>query len=242
MFIKIQYIGFFHSYGFNITRMVRELDEKVAVSLLLIGSLVLGLVGGVACSLFVTNPGAIGQDGQDGSDGLPGPAGPSGPAGPQGEPGATGPQGEVGPQGLQGLPGANGVNSVLQIVQTSNSTIQNTVGFAAMQWFDVAVVDSSMTVPISVQQGSKLLVVFSASIRLEAAGSLWTRIVLDDNVNSTVCVTSVGSQSGGTFQSHIEFLSGALGSGVHVVDLQLLRESGSPILLDRTLTISEITG
>ena len=219
--------------------MVRELDEKVAVSLLLIGSLALGLVGGVACSLFITSPGATGQDGLDG---LAGPAGPAGPTGPQGEPGVIGPQGEPGPQGLQGVPGSDGVNSVLQIIQTSNSTMQNTGSFTNMQWFDMSIVDSSMTALISVQQGSKLLVVFSASIRMEAAGSLWVRIILDDTVNSTVCVTSVGSQSGGTFQSHIEFLSGALGSGVHVVDLQLLRESGSPIILGRTLTISEITG
>ena len=218
--------------------MVKELDEKVAVSLLLIGSLALGLVGGVACSLFITNPGATGQDGLDG---LTGPAGPAGPTGPQGEPGVIGPQGEPGPQGLQGVPGSDGVNSVLQIIQTSNSTMQNTGSFTNMQWFDMSIVDSSMTALISVQQGSKLLVVFSASIRMEAAGSLSVRIVLDDNVNSTVSVTSIGSQSGGTFQNHIEFLSGALGSGVHVVDLQLLRESGSPIILDRTLTITEIT-
>ena len=233
MFIKIQDMAFVH------TGMERELDEKVAVSLLLVGSLALGLVGGVACSLFVANPGIAGQDGQDGLDGLPGPMGP---AGPQGEPGENGPQGEQGPQGLEGVPGSDGVNSVLQIVQASNSTVQNTGSLAGMEWFDMSVVDSSMATSINVQQGSKLLILFSASVRLDAAGSLWARMVLDGNVNSTVTVTSVGSQSGGTFQSHIEFLSGSLNSGVHIIHLQLLRENGSPIVLDRTLTITEVAG
>ena len=228
----------FTTHGFQIIRMVRELDENVAITLLLVGSLALGLVGGIATSLLVAKPGVAGQDG---ADGLTGPTGPVGLTGSQGEPGAVGPQGEQGLQGLQGIPGADGINSVLQIVQTSNSTMQNTGSFANMQWFSMSVVDSSMTMPINVQQGSKLLIVFSASIRLEAAGSLWIRIVLDDSINSTVSVISIGSQSGGTLQSHIEFLSNSLDSGVHLVQLQLLRESGSPIILDRTLTITEIT-
>ncbi len=214
------------------------MEERAAIALLLIGSLALGLLGGVACSLFVVQPGTAGQDGTDGLDGPPGPTGPAGPIGPQGEPGLTGPQGEP---GVAGAAGANGADSILQVVQSSNTTMQSTAGFTAMQWNDLSLVDSSMAVPISVQQGSQLLMVFSASVTLGASGSLWARMVLDGNVNSTISVTSVGSQSGGTFGSHIEFLSSPLSSGVHVVQLQVLRENGSPVILDRTLTITEIT-
>jgi hypothetical protein len=220
------------------------LDEKVTLALLLIASLVLGLVGGAIASLLFATPGPPGEQGPAGQDGLDGPQGPAGSAGPQGEQGTTGPQGEQGPQGLQGIPGTDGINSILQTIQNTNDTIQNIGSYTAMEWFNMSEVDSLMMITIDVQQNSRLLIQFSASLSLEPPASLWTRIVLDNSFNSTVCVTSVGPPSAGIFKfpSHIEFLTDPLNSGLHTINLQLLRENGSPIILDRTLTVIEIAG
>jgi hypothetical protein len=216
------------------------LDERVTLTLLLIASLVLGFVGGAIGSLLFATPGPPGEQGPPGQDGLDGPQGPTGP---QGEQGTTGPQGEQGPQGLQGIPGTDGINSILQTIQNTNVTMQNTESYTAMEWFNMSDSDSSMMITIDVQQNSRLLVQFSASLSLEPPASLWTRIVVDNSSNSTVCVTSVGPPSAGVkFPSHIEFLTDPLNSGLHTINLQLLRESGSPIILDRTLTVIEIAG
>lgn len=45
-----------------------------------------------------------------------------------------------------------------------------------------------------------------------------------------------------TLSNHIEFLTDPLNSGSHIVNLQILRENGSPTILDRTITITEIAG
>jgi hypothetical protein len=121
--------------------------------------------------------------------------------------------------------------------------MQNTRVYTAMEWFNISDSDSSMMITIDVQQNSRLLVQFSASLSLEPPGSLRTRIVVDNSLNSTECVTSVGPPSAGTFRfpTHIEFLTDPLNSGLHTIQLQLLRENGSPIVLDRSLTVIEIT-
>jgi hypothetical protein len=222
------------------------MDEKVTLALLLIASIVLGFVGGAIGSFLFAIPGptgAQGPPGQDGEDGVDGLQGPAGPTGPQGEQGTTGPQGEQGPQGLQGVPGTDGINSILQTIQNRNSTMQDTGSYAVLEWFNMSELDSSMTITIDVQQNSRLLVQFSASISLEIPGSLRTRIVVDNNLNSTESVTSVGPPNVEIkFPSHIEFLTDPLNSGSHTVNLQCLRENGSPIVLDRTLTVIELTG
>jgi hypothetical protein len=223
------------------------LDERVTLALLLIASLVMGFVGGAIGSLLFAIPGPIGPQGlpgQDGEDGVDGIQGPAGPTGPQGEQGTTGPQGEQGPQGLEGNPGTDGINSILQTIQNRNSTIQNTENYTAMEWLNMSDSDSSMMITIDVQQSSRLLIQFSATISLEPPGSLRTRIVVDNNFNSTESVSSVGPPSAGVFKfpSHIEFLTEPLNIGSHTINLQLLRENGSPIILERTLTVIEITG
>ena len=216
----------------------------MTLALLLIASLVLGLVGGVLGSLLFATPGPPGVQGSPGQDGLDGLQGETGPQGPAGSTGTTGPQGEQGPQGLQGIPGTDGINSILQAIQNRNTTIQNTENYTAMEWFNMSDCDSSMMVTIDVQQNSRLFVQFSAMISLEPPGSLRMRIVVDSSLNSTESVNSVGPPSAGVFKfpSQIEFLTGSLNSGFHTIHLQLLRENGSPIVLDRTLTVIEIAG
>ena len=217
------------------------MEQKVALSILLIVSIALGSVGGVTSSFLAARPGPQGEQGppgKDGVDGQDGSQGPVGPAGPQGE------QGLPGPQGAQGIAGTDGSNSIIQAVQNKNNTILDTQSYTSMQWANISDLDTTMRTNINVQQNSRLLIRFSASISIDPPGSLQTRIVVDNNYNSTVSENSVSSSSTGiiTFPNHIEFLTDPLNSGTHTINLQILRESGSPTILDRTITIIEIAG
>ena len=214
------------------------MEQKVALAILLVVSVALGLIGGATSSFLVA------ESGPQGETGATGPAGATGPPGPTGATGATGAAGTEGPQGEQGPPGTDGNNSVIQVIQRRNTTTFETQSYAIMQWVNVSDLDSAMMININVQQDSRLLIQFSASISIDPPGSLQTRIVVDNNDISTVSKNSVGSSSTGimTLSNHIEFLTGPLDSGSHIVNLQILRESGSPIILDRTITVMEITG
>jgi hypothetical protein len=238
------------------------MEQKVALAILLIVSIALGLMGGLTSSFLAAKSGPQGEQGPpgpQGEQGIPGdtgPEGPQGPAGeqgvqgiqgqqgPQGETGATGPAGATGSEGPQGLPGTDGSNSVIQIIQSRNTTIFETQSYGTMQWVNMSNLDSTMMININVQQNSKLLIQFSASISINGPASLQTRIVVDNNYISTVSKNSVGSSSTGimTLSNHIEFLTDPLNSGAHIINLQILRENGSPTILDRTITIMEIAG
>ena len=220
------------------------MEQHTALVILLITSIILGLIGGIVGSAIFSKPGPTGEQGPSGQDGLDGVQGPIGLTGPQGEQGVTGPLGEQGIQGPQGLPGSDGSNSIIQIIQTKNDTIQSMQNLVAMQWVNMSIFDSSMSIDISVQQNSRLLIQFSASILIDPPGSLNTRLVLDNSENSSVSFNSVGSSSAGILKlpNHIEFLTNSLDAGTHTINLQLQRENGSPELLDRTITIIEIAG
>ena len=227
--------------------LFKELEQKVALAILLITSIVLGFIGGATGSFLFAKPGPPGErgpPGNDGENGLDGSEGNVGPAGPQGEQGLPGPQGEQGNQGVQGIPGTDGSNSVIQTIQNKNTTSQDTLSYTSMQWTNMSEIDSSMTMNINVQQNSRLLILFSASISIDPPGSLQTRIVVDNNYNSTVSMNSIGSSSTGIirFPNHIEFLTDPLNNGLHTINLQILRESGSPTFLDRTITVIELAG
>ena len=194
--------------------------SKFLILVLIVGILS-GLVSGALSAMFFARPG------------------PEGPAGSQG---AQGPQGPTGSQGPQGTPGTSGTNSILQILQNRNDTTHDTSGYATMQWFNMSQFDPSMKIIINIQQDSKVFTEFSMVASLDAPGSLWVRIVVDNHLNSTVAVSSVGPPSAGVFRltSHIEFLTDPLSSGQHSIQVQFLRESGSPLILDRTLTAMEM--
>ena len=228
------------------------MEQKVALAILLVVSIALGLIGGVTSSFLAAKPGPQGEQGPQGETGQQGPQGEIGPQGPAGETGPTGPTGATGAtgatgpegsQGPQGLSGIDGSDSVIQVIQSRNTTIFETQSYATLQWFNMSNLDSTMMININVQQNSKLLIQFSASISINPPASLQTRIVVDNNYNSTLSKNSVGSSSTGimTLSNHIEFLTDSLNSGLHTINLQILRESGSPTILDRTITITEIT-
>jgi len=191
----------------------------------LVLALVTGLMGGILGAALIT-PFFV----------KPGPQGPQGPEGPQG---AQGPQGM---QGLQGIPGINGIDSILQMLQNRNNTLVNTDSYTPMQWVNMSDFDSSMKIPISVQQNSKIFVQFSSSHTLSAPASIFVRIVVDNSYNSSVYRVSLGGPASTIYSipGHIEFLTSSLSAGQHIVDVQFMRETGSPIILDRTLTVTEI--
>lgn len=168
---------------------------------------------------------------------------PSGPAGPQGEKGNTGDIGDTGPQGLQGVGGVNGTDSILQIVQQRNDSQIDTISYNATRWYNLSVVDPSMRVVINVQQDSRIFVQFSGVQSLEPPASIWVRIMVDDVLNSSRYVCSIGPSSSmnGIFSGHVEFLTVSLNAGSHVVDVQFYRQTGNPVMLDRTLTVMEIS-
>jgi hypothetical protein len=204
---------------------------------ILILALVIGLlasvVGAALTAQMFVKPGPQGEQGQQG------------PAGPQGEQGDTGDIGSQGEQGLPGIAGVNGTNSILQIHQNRNATQVDVSGYNATQWYNMSDFDSAMTSTINVQQNSKIFAQLSGSYTLERPASLWTRIVVDNNYNSSMCILSVGpSSASGAYKmsGHIEFLTDPLNAGSHTINVQFQREgTGSTELLDRTLTVMEIT-
>ncbi len=153
-----------------------------------------------------------------------------------------GPQGPQGEQGLQGVPGLDGTDAILQTVQRRNQTQIAIDGYVAMQWFNLSDADPSMKVSIDVQQSSKVLALFSSYQILEPPASVWIRIVVDDVYNSSQYICSTGPPASGTYQipGHTEFLTDSLDAGLHTITVQFLREVGSPLIMERTLTILEM--
>jgi len=190
---------------------------KLFVLVLVIG-LLAGLVGGVLSAQIFIKPG------------------------PQGEQGPHGETGAQGPQGPQGIPGANGTDSILQIIQNRNDTQVEISGYTEMQWYNISEFDPSMKITINVQQNSKIFAQFSSTHQLEPPESIWIRIVVDNNYNSSSYICSTGPPASGTYKmtGHIEFLTNSLNAGTHTINVQFLIESGSPDILDRTLTVIEI--
>ncbi len=196
---------------------------KVLALALAIG-LLAGVVGGALTTQILAKPG------------------PQGEQGPAGETGPQGPQGETGPLGPQGIAGVNGTDSILQTIQNRNDTEVDFGTYTSMQWYNMSDFDSSMEIAINVQQNSRIFAQFSATHTLQPPSSVWVRIVVDNNYNSSRYVHSVGPPASGTYTmtGHIEFLTDLLNAGLHRINVQFLRESGSPSILDRTFTVIEI--
>lgn len=186
------------------------------LALVLIGGLLAGILGGaLSAQIF----------------------GKLGPQGPQGE------QGEEGPEGPQGLPGINGTNSILQVLQNRNGTEIEISGYAELQWHNLSDFDSSMETVITIQENSRIFAQFTATHQFEALATLWVRIVIDNNYNSSTYVCSGGPPASGTYVmvGHIEFLTDSLNAGPHTIKVQFQRElTGSQSILDRALTAFEI--
>lgn len=194
---------------------------KIVVIILLI-ALLSGAVGAALSAQFFIKPGPIGPQGAEGDQGDVGP---------------------TGQQGPQGVPGVNGTDTILQLVQKRNDSEMDISNFTLGQWFNISEIDLSMEIVIGVRQDSKILIQFSTSHRLEPPAVIMVRIVVDGTYNSSRYVCSTGPPASGTYviPGHVEFLTDSLSDGLHSVNVQFLRQEGSPITLDRTLTAIEIS-
>jgi len=213
---------------------------------LVVLALVIGLLGGILGAALIAPlvdiTGPQGPIGEQGLHGVQGPQGPEGSQGPQGDTGSQGVQGSQGPTGSQGVPRVNGTDAVLQILRVRNVTQADVSGFSLMQWFNMSTFDSSMKLTINVQANSRIFAEFSSTVYLTSPGSIWVRLVVDNVSNSSVVKCSSLAPASGIFNmpGHIEFLTDNLSAGQHTVEVQFLRENGSPAILDRTLTVMEI--
>jgi len=199
--------------------------------------------------------GAQGIQGEQGAQGLTGPQGPQGAAGSQGEQGlqgiqgVQGIQGEQGPQGIQGEqgiqgdqgpqgePGQNGTDSIQQMHVNQNVTSATLDLIYANQWYDMLVLDSSMSMTVNVKDQSRILAEFATSVSLSNSG-VWFRIVVDGQHISNVCYAS--SSPGMYLPIQVKILTDALAAGQHTVDVQFYRTNGVSTLLDRSLYVTEL--
>ncbi len=190
-------------------------EWKILVLALVFG-LLAGLLGGALVAQIFANPG------------------------PQGEQGPQGPAGETGPQGI---PGLDGTDSILQVFQNRNDTEVDTINATQGQWYNLSDFDSSMKITVNVQQNSKILAQFSSTHELAATASILVRLVVDNNYNSSTYMCSIGPPNAPQMHmpGHVEFLTDSLDAGLHTINVQFQIEGSSPVILDRTLTVMEIT-
>lgn len=129
------------------------------------------------------------------------------------------------------------------MIQTRNSTEVSLDAYNLTQWFNISDLDPSMEVTLDVQQDSRIFAQFSTSHTLEPPSSIWVRIVVDGGFNSSTYVCSTGPPASGIYKipGHIEFLTDPLDAGLHTVNVQFLREVGTPMINERTLTVIEVT-
>ncbi len=241
-----------------------NLNSWKGLSLVIIVAVVCGILGGVLGAPFFVKNGVDGAQGEQGIQGATGPQGPQGPqgdqgpegiqgpqgetgpqgaTGPQGPQGIQGPQGDQGPQGIQGLPGVNGTDAILQILQSQNATAQSLGSYTLDQWYNMSVFDGSMRMTVNIQDQSRIYAEFTSSVNIANLASVWLRIVVDNQINSTVCKIGLLAPSAVNLNlpASVKILTGALSAGQHTIDVQFLRDDGSPILMDRSLSAVEVT-
>jgi hypothetical protein len=207
-----------------------ERKDTIFLVLILVTGLLAGGVGATLSSQVFIKPGPQGPQGEQGS------------AGPQGVEGAQGQQGPTGPQGVQGLPGVNGSESIPQILQNRNETQVDISSYAEMRWYNFSDFDSSMEMAINVQQNSRIFAQFSGAQTLQPPASIWIRVTVDNNFNSSRYMCSLESHTSGTMSAHIDFLTDPLNAGTHRVNVQfwIEEEPLNILILDRTLTVIEV--
>ena len=105
------------------------------------------------------------------------------------------------------------------------------------QWYDMSVFDSSMRLTIDVNDQSRLLAEFMASVAVSNS-AVWFRIVIDGAYISTVCYLS--TSPGSNLPVQVKLLTGALSAGQHTIDVQFYRVTGVSKLLDRSLYATEL--
>lgn len=161
---------------------------------------------------------------------------------PQGEQGDQGIQGVKGDQGAQGLSGLNGSNSVIQIIQSQNVTSASLGTYNLSQWYNMSVFDSSMRLTINVQDQSRISAEFLSSVSIPSQGIISLMIVVDNQFNGTVFNVGIANVPALTitFPIQAKILTNALPAGEHTIEVQFLRNDGTPLLMERSFYVSEL--
>lgn len=215
-------------------------NTKRTTLIAVVVALIFGLVSGLVGAYMFAKTGPQGLQGEQGDQGV---IGPQGEKGDQGDQGLQGIQGDRGEQGIQGEPGLNGTNSIIQVIQSQNVTPASLGTYSLTQWFNMSVFDSSMTLTIDIQSGSRICAEFLSSATFTNS-EVWLRIVVDNQYNSTVCYIGcfeVPSSPTLHLPIQVRILTDPLPAGTHTVDVQFYRFNGSPTLLDRSLYVAELT-
>lgn len=211
-------------------------NTKRITLLAVVVALVFGLVSGFVGAYMFAIPGPQGLQGDQGIQGV---VGSQGPQGGQGDQGIQGDQGE---QGIQGEPGLNGINSIIQVIQGQNVTPASLEAYSLTQWYNMSVFDSSMTLTIDIQSGSRICAEFLSTATFTNS-EVWLRIVVDNQHTSTICYVGcfeVPSSPTLHLPIQVKILTDTLPAGTHTVDVQFYRFNGSPTLLDRCLYVTEL--
>jgi hypothetical protein len=211
-------------------------SAKKIILLTVVVALIVSLISGIAGAYVIAKPG---PQGPQGDQGPPGATGSLGPQGIQGIPGSQGIQGIPGPQGD---PGVNGSDSLIQLISSHNVTTASLDAYTVGQWFNLSSFDSSMSVSITVQDGSRICAEFLSSVELSTVGAISLRIVVDNQFNSTVVTAGIysGPTLTLTMPIHVKILTDVLPGGEHTIDIQFLREAGAPLLMERSIVVTEI--
>jgi hypothetical protein len=234
-------------FGFRMVDLEGNKPVVIFITIALVG----GFLGGLLTTSFIANansqviqgePGPQGPKGDTGDTGATGATGATGETGAMGEKGAEGPQGSAGAQGPQGV---NGYNSVIQMVEGQNVTFAPlTVAYTLHQWYNMSIFDGSMKLIIDVQNQSRICAEFIGSVGLTSPCSGWFRLAVDSQLYSIICVAAVditGSQTVSQYVPiQVKVLTGPLSEGQHTVEVEFLRETGTPTVLGRSLFVTEL--
>jgi hypothetical protein len=218
-----------------------ELTKK-GILLIVVVVLIFSLIGGLLSAFIFIKPGPQGIQGEQGEQGPIGPQGIQGEQGSAGPQGIQGIQGEQGPTGPQGIQGEQGLNSVIQTIQSQNGTSNSLAAFNTTVWYNMSDFDSSMRITIDIQNQSKIYAKFSSSNSFGALNSLSLRIMVDNQFNSTVSMTRIGSPATQTWilPCYLELLTDPLSAGQHTIEIQFMIDAAPTAILGRTLTIMEL--
>jgi hypothetical protein len=231
-----------------------DLEGNKPVVIFITLALVGGFLGGLLTTSFIANanpqaiqgePGPQGPKGDTGDTGATGATGDTGATGETGATGGTGAEGPQGPSGVQGSQGINGYNSAIQIVESQNATYAPlTTAYTLDQWYNMSIFDGSMKLTIDVQNQSRICAEFIASVSLTSPCSGWFRLAVDNQTYSISCMAAVGITGVQTVSEYmpiqVKVLTGSLSEGQHTVEVEFLRDEGTPIVLERSLFATEL--
>ncbi len=219
-----------------------ELSVGKVILIVVTVAIIFGLLGGIIGSVFFAKQGQQGIQGLQGEIGPQGLQGIPGLNGTDGTPGLNGTDGAPGLNGADGAPGLNGTDSILQIIRNQNTTPANLGLYNLTQWYNISVLDASMRLTINIRSQSRILAEFVGTVNFTNS-EIWLRIIVDNQINGVICYAGLLGPNAPVVHMpvQVKILTDALSAGTHTVQVQFYRSSGLPILLDRSLYVSELT-